>query len=83
MIFGEPIERVVDDEATDSIATRTVEIDGAPPGRPVLVGIIRAEFSQVIAFRANVVVNNVKDYRQALVMARVHESFQPFRAAIG
>ena len=36
VIFGEPVQRVVDDESAHAIALRTVKVDGLSPGRVVV-----------------------------------------------
>src|SRR5580704_11545793 len=83
VILGEPEEGVVDDKAADSIAKGVVVVHSASPRRPVLIGVIRPEFSQVVPFRADVVINNVEYYRKARSMASVHEAFQSVGTAVG
>ena len=73
VIFSQPIERVLDDKTADAVASCAVVVDRAPPGRPVLVGEIRTKFSQVVALRANVSVDNIENHREARLMAGVHE----------
>src|SRR5580704_3910250 len=43
VILGEPIESVVDHKTADSIAERAIEVHGASPGRPILVGVVGRE----------------------------------------
>src|SRR5580658_7763636 len=76
VIFGEPIERVLDNEAANAIAAWPIEVHRSAPRRPVLIGEIRPKFPQVVAFRTNVVVNNIQDHGNAGLMAGVHQGLQ-------
>ena len=78
MIFRAPKEGVVDEEAPHLIAVRAVEVEGRPPGGVVALGEIRAVSRQVVAFRAQVVVNHVQDHGQAPLMAGVDQPFETF-----
>ena len=82
MIFRAPKEGVVDEEAPHLIAVRAVEVEGRPPGGVVALGEIRAVVGQVVAFRAQVVVNHVQDHGQAPLMAGVYQPFEAVRAAV-
>jgi hypothetical protein len=62
VIFGEPIERVVDDETPDAVTQSSIVVDGASPGRVVVVRVIRAELGQIVAFWADVIVDHVEHH---------------------
>ena len=81
--FGNPVERVLDEEAAHLIAVRPVEVDGLPPGRAVAVGEIGAEIPEVVSFRAEMVVDHVQDHGQSLLVAGVDQPLQTLGAAVG
>src|SRR5579875_2011642 len=80
--FRQPIERVLDKEAADFIALRSIKIDRRSPGSAVTIRKIRAVFAQVVSFRAEVVINHVQRHRKFALMAGVDEPLQPRRPAI-
>lgn len=66
---ADPIKGIFDEIAADKIAARTVEIQCITPGRSITRGEIRAEFRQVIAFGAEMVINDVQNQRQPMLVA--------------
>ena len=80
---AQPPPRVPGHEVADPVAARAVEVDGRPPGGPVRVGEVGAELAEVVAGRAQVVVDGVEDHREAAPVAGVDQPAQPFGAAIG
>ena len=83
MKFLEPVERVVDEEIAHRTRVWTVEIDrGAPVGMMPL-GEERAGISvEVVAFRAEVVVNDVEQNHEPALMGGCDETFQVLGSAI-
>ena len=59
-----------------------VVVDGRAPGGPVVVGEVGAELAQVVALRAEVVVDDVEEDRQAVRVAGVDQPLQPVRPAV-
>src|SRR3984957_11382141 len=83
VVFGHPIERVVDDKAADSIAAGVVVVYRASPRGAVLICEIRSELTQVVAFRTGMIVNNVQHNGEARLMASIHEALQAQGTAVG
>ena len=81
--FGNPAEGVFEEVAADFVAVCIVEVDGGAPRGSVFLSEVRAEGRQVIAFRAEVVVDDVEHDGEAALMACVDEAFEAVRAAIG
>src|ERR1700756_2257910 len=78
----EPIEGILHKKSDYFVAVRSVEVDGLPPRRAISVGEIWAEVRQVIALRAEVVIDHVEHNRHFTLMTSVHESFQSLRPAV-
>src|SRR5690242_460281 len=73
----EPIERVVQEEIANDTAPRAIEIDAASPWRLMAIGKKVGRVSmQVIAFRSEVVVNDVLQNHQTVCMRGVDERLQ-------
>jgi hypothetical protein len=83
VIFIEPIERVLDEEAPHAIAAWTIEVKGLTPGCVVTVGEVRTKLGQVIPFRAEVIVDDIEYYSESFAMTGVHQLFESARAAVG
>src|SRR5271156_2206589 len=61
MIFGQPVECIVDKKISDCPAFRSVEIDAVAPGSTMTIGKeLRRVQPQIISFRAKVVVNDIQ-----------------------
>ena len=65
------------------MAVRAVEVDRRAPRRGVAVGEVRAEAAEVVARRAEVVVDHIEEDGQAARVAGIDQAFQPLRAAVG
>ena len=82
VVIAKPHQGVVAKKATHFVTTCSVEIHGRSPGCRVVVIEIRAEPPEVIAYRAQVVVNNIQQNSQTLAMTRIDQAFQPVRPAV-
>src|SRR6516162_8223432 len=82
VIFGQPVQRIVDEESSYSIALRAVEIDRRAPRRAIAIGEEPAILAEVITFRTEMVVNDVEHDRESLAMACVDEPLESERPAI-
>ena len=82
MEVGDPMEGVFQKEAPHLLAVGTVKVEGFPPGGAAAVGEVGPEIPQVVAFRAQVVVDHVQQHGQTPAMAGVHQPFQPLGSAI-
>ena len=81
--FLEPVEGVVHDEIAHRRRARPVIIDRRAPGRVVPLGEeIGRDRVQVIPFRAEMVVDDIEEYRDAARMAFIDKRLQLFRPAI-
>src|SRR5215469_1015484 len=82
VIFANPAERVLDDEAANVLAARLIVVDGITPWRAVLAGEIGPKLPQITALVAEVVVNHVEHDGQAALVGDIHQSLQACRAAV-
>src|SRR5579862_3069756 len=80
--FVEPLQSIVNEIAADVIAFRTFEIQGVAPCGFVVAGEVRREIRGVIAFGAEVVVDDIKDDSDAGAVAGVYETLERFAAAV-
>src|SRR5207248_8132057 len=79
----EPVERVVHYEIAHRPGARPVIIDRRAPGRVVPLGEeIGRDRVQVIPFRAEMVVDDIEEYRDPARVTRIDERLQSLRAAI-
>ena len=82
--LAQPVERVVEDEATHQRGAGPVEVHGASPRVRVPVGqVVIAEVGDVRAFGAEVVVDRVENDRQAVAVCRIHERAEIVWSAVG
>ncbi len=82
--LGEPVERVVDVEVAHRAAALRIEIDRRPPGRDMRrIEERRRVGVQVVAFRAEVVVDDVEQHHQAARVRGVDEALHVVRRAVG
>src|SRR5205823_3386909 len=72
--LAHPIERVVDEVAPDLVTLRPIEVDRLTPRRAIPVGEVRPEFGQVISFRPEVVVDDVKDDAEPDAVSPIDEA---------
>ncbi len=77
-----PVQRVFDEIPAHFVAVIAVEIDGCAPRSLVEVRKIWAEIPKVVAFRAEVVVDDIQHHCQAPGVAGVDESFESHRSAV-
>ena len=71
-----PMKRVLDEVVAHFVAVGSVEIQRFAPRRPVSLGEIRGEVAEVVAFGAEVVVDDVEHDREPETVARVDETFE-------
>src|SRR5690348_575177 len=81
--IGEPMESILNEEAPDRFAVSAIEIDGLTPRRAVAIGEIRTKIIEVIALRAEVVVDDVESHGHSQFVAGVDEALEPVPAAVG
>ena len=79
---ADPRAGVVNEERAHRVAFRTVKIDRVSPRRVVAVGEVRAELAEVVSFRAEVIVDNVEDDRQAVAMGGIDQTLERPRPAV-
>ena len=65
------------------MAVRAIEVDRRAPRRGVTVGEVRAKAAEVVARRAEVIVDHIEEDGQAARVAGIDQAFQPLRAAVG
>ncbi len=81
--FADPHASVLDHVTAGALGARAVVVHGRPPGGRRAVGEVRAELGQIVAFRAEVVVDDVEEDRQAARVAGVDEAPETSRSAVG
>ena len=79
----QPAQGGVDDEGTHLLAAVMVVVDGLAPGRVVGPGEVRAEDAEVVARRAQVVVDDVEAHPDAGAVGGVDEAGQGLGASVG
>ncbi len=82
MELANPITYVFQDKSPHGVRAATVKVHCTSPGRAMPVGEVGSEFGEVIAFRSQVVVNDIEDDGQARPMARLDQPLQSPRAAV-
>lgn len=82
VIVGQPVERVVDEEAAHLVAVGPVEVERRAPGRLVTIGEVGAEVLEVVPLRSEVVVDDVEKQRQPLRMAGIHQTAEPLGPSV-
>ena len=83
VVIAQPHQCVVDQEAAHFRGAGFFEIDRVTPGRGVAVGKIRSKFCQVIAHRAEVVIDHVQQHGEPFAMARIHEVLKIVGLSVG
>ena len=63
VVFGKPVQSVVDDEAANAVASGPVKIDRLSPGRVVGIGEAGGELGKIVSFGTEMVVDNVQHDR--------------------
>ena len=82
VVLPQPHQRVVDDVATDLVGVLPVQVERLAPGVRRAVGDVGTELRQVVAARAEVVVDDVLDDPQTTLVARVDEHLVRGRSAV-
>ena len=81
--LAHPVTRVVDEVPAHALAVGPVEVDGVAPRRAVAIGEVRTELAEVVALRAEVVVDDVQEDAEAVGMGGVDQPAQAAGAAVG
>src|SRR5260370_39246887 len=73
MVFGQPVERVVDEEVPHDSAVSAIEVDAVSPGSrvPISKELWRVG-PEIISFRAKVVVDNIQQDHQSAVIGTLN-----------
>ena len=82
MKIADPVESVLGEIANNFVASGAVEVYSLPPRGSILIRVVRSKVSEVISFRAQVVVDDIEHDRQSVPVARIDKPLQAFRAAI-
>ncbi len=83
VIVAQPHQGVVDEEAAHGVTVRAVEVHRVAPRGVVAVGEIRPELREVVAVRAEVVVDHVQQHRNAPAVTGIDQAFQAFGPSVG
>ena len=79
---GNPLERVLHEEVAHFVRTGSVVVEGVAPWRAVPLREVRAVRSEHVAFRTEVVVDDVEHDGQAPLMTGIDEAVQAVGAAV-
>ena len=71
----QPVKGILDEEAADLIAVRTVEIEGRTPRGLITFGEVGGVIAETVSFRSQVIVDHVQDHCETLAMTGVDEPF--------
>jgi len=82
VILSNPIECIADEKMAHRLTIWTIVIDSITPRRPIAIREIGAEVSQIISFRAQMVVDDVQDHGKPRRMAGIDQPFQPLRPTV-
>src|SRR5258706_439119 len=84
MVFGQPVERVLDEEVPHGTAFRPIKVDGTTPRSAVAVGKklwrIRIE---IVSFRAKMVIDDIQQDHDAPAMGVLNKLLEVFGTAVG
>ncbi len=83
VIVFEPVKRVGDKEIANRPAVPPVEIQRLAPRRGIALGKIAPKLAEIIAFRAEMVVDHVQDNGQSAAMCGIDQTLQTGRPAVG
>ena len=83
VVFGEPVQGVIDKKAADAIALRPIKVDRLSPGRVMGVSKAGSKLGKIISFRAEVVVNHVQYDRQPVLVAGIDKLLQSGGTTVG
>src|SRR5258706_11580138 len=84
MVFGQPVERVLDEEVPHGTAFGPIKVDGTTPRSAVAVGkkLWRIRI-KVISFRAKVVVDDIEQDHDAPTMGALNKLLEVLGTAVG
>ena len=82
MKIPEPVESILDEKSDDFVAFRAVEVYGLSPEGSVLIREIGSKVTEVIPFRAQVVVDHIEHDRQSVLVASFDQPPQALGATI-
>src|ERR1700687_3823059 len=68
MIFGQPVQRIVNYEAPHAIAARAIVVDGAAPRRSIMISEVGTELGEIIPFWSKVVVDHIQHDGESFAM---------------
>jgi hypothetical protein len=71
---ADPEESILDEVPPHMITERAIEVDGLAPRRTIPIRKIGSEIAEVVAFRAEVVVDHIQYHSKAARMTRVDET---------
>ena len=83
MVFGKPVQRIVDHEPAHAIAIGSVKIDGLSPRGMMSIGEAGSEIRKIVSFWTEMVIDHVHYDREPVLMAGIHKFFQAPRTAVG
>ena len=83
MIFGQPVERIVDEEVSDGSTFGPIEINAISPWSTVSISkeLWRVR-PKIISFRAQVVVHDVEENHDSMLMGALNQFFEIFGSAV-
>ena len=76
VVLVEPVQRVLDEERMDVFAPLAVQIDAAAPAIIPVRQVLAAELERVVARRAEVVVDDIEQDREAEAVGLIDQSSQ-------
>ncbi len=82
MEIGEPLQRVGDQVAPDTIGVGAIQVDRWTPGRPVAVRHVRAEVGQHVSLGPEVVVDHIEHDGEATLVTGADKVLEGRRTAI-
>src|SRR6266404_696416 len=84
MVFGQPVERVLDEEVPHGTAFRPIKVDGTTPRSEVAVGKkLRRIRIEIVSFRAKMVINDIQQDHDSAAMGPLNKFLEVFGTAIG
>src|SRR5512143_397662 len=78
----DPVKCILNKKVPHLVAVRTVEVNRVAPWRPVPVSEVGSVPAEVVALRAEMVINYVEDHRQTFFMGRIDQLFQAGGTAV-
>ena len=81
MEIAHPSQGIPDDVLANLARLRTADVDRSAPGVRS-IGNVGAELFEVVARRAQVVVDHVKNHAESAFVGRIHQALQSVRATV-